>query len=129
MPRIRRLLLPLVLLSALSACQSWNGHRMRPAPRELPSPLRVTLTDGSRLVVWNAEVRSDSLVGLVGRRPQERTRAAVPLSQVRLTEARGVDFVATTGLTAAVTLVVAVTVVFAAMVALGSGGGSAGPTP
>lgn len=128
MRAFRRMLLPLVLLSALSACQGWNGHRLRPEPRELPSPLRVTMTDGSRLVVWNAEVARDSLVGLVGKRPEERTRAAVPLSQVRRTEARGVDFVETVGLTAAITVLAAASVVFAAMVALGSGG-SAGPTP
>jgi hypothetical protein len=122
MPSLRRLLLPLVLLASLSACQEWQGRTLSsgPTPRELPSPARVTLADGSTLVMWNAQVRADSVVGMVGERADARERVAVAVPQVRRVEGRGVDFVATVGLTTAVTLGAIIVLVVAALAALSS---------
>lgn len=121
MRSLRRLLLPLVVVSALSACQTWNGRRLPggPAPQELPSPLRVTLTDGSVLVMWSAEVQRDSLIGMVGERRDEGQRVAVAMPQVRRVEERGVDFAATVGLTAAITLTLVAAVIITVFLTLG----------
>jgi hypothetical protein len=117
---IRRLLLPLVLLSALSACQTWNGRRFPggPSPQALPSPVRVTLTDGSVLVMWSAEVRADSVIGMVGATVEGRQRVAVAIPRVRRVEGRGVNFPATVALTAAITFAFLVTVLIATLAAL-----------
>jgi hypothetical protein len=121
MRSLRLLLLPVLLLSALSACQTWyvRGIPQDPAPRALPSPVRVTLTDGSVLVMRDAEVRADSLIGMVGERAASPLRVAVAMPQVRRVEERGVDFPATVGLTTAITLTVVATVVITVFFTLG----------
>lgn len=113
---IRRIL-PLVLLFALAACQGWHGRRMPSGPEPLPSPVRVLLRDGSTLVMWHPAVERDSVIGLVGREPGERTRAAVAVSQVERIERRGVNVPATVAVSALATL----TAVFAiVLIALGA---------
>jgi hypothetical protein len=113
-----RAILPLVLLAALSACQTWHGRPLPgPEPAPLPSPVRVVLRDGSSLVMWHPAVERDSVVGLVGRREGERTRAAVSLAQVTRMDRRGVDPVATAGVSALATLGAVIVI---ALIALGA---------
>jgi hypothetical protein len=117
MRSVHRLLLPLALLSTLPACQTWYGRW--PGSQALPSPVRVTLTDGSVLVMRDAQVQRDSLIGMVGERADERQRVAVAMPQVHRMEERGVDFPATVGLTAAITLTAVATVIVGVFFTLG----------
>ncbi len=108
---IRLALLPLALLLLLPGCQRWRGQPLPgagPSPQQVPSPARVTLTDGSAVVVWHGSVERDSLVGLMGPRAGERTRFAAPLAQVRRMDGRGLDFLATATLAAVATLALVV---------------------
>jgi hypothetical protein len=81
------LVLPLLLLAALAACQGWYRQPLGPEPRTLPSPARLTLVDGTRYVVYGAAVERDSVISVVGR-AGERTRWAVPISDVRRIDAQ-----------------------------------------
>jgi len=97
-------LLPLVL--AVSGCAAW-GRQPTPEPsssRRLPDLLRVTRNDESIVVVEDAVVSGDSIVGYAGR---DHARTAVALADVRTMQARRTDFMATVGLTAAATLAAA----------------------
>lgn len=113
-PVLRRVL-TILLLSSLAACQGWHGRRMPTGPEPLPSPVRVLLRDGSALVMWHPAVERDSMIGLVGREPGERTRAAVALSQVERIERRGVNVPATVAVSALATLTAVVAVVLIAL--------------
>jgi len=94
-------LLPLVL--SVSGCIGW-GTQPTPAPsssERLPNPVRVTRTDQSVLTLNDAAVSGDSIVGYAG---GDRVRTAVALSDVRTMQAKKTDFLATVGLTTALTL-------------------------
>ncbi len=78
------------------------------ASARLPSPVRVTRSDESVLVMRDAVVSGDSIVGHVGR---DRTRTAVAMADVRSMQARRTDVMATVGLAAAITLAVATTAI------------------
>jgi hypothetical protein len=106
MRSFRRAVLPFALLATLPACQRWHGTPLPgagPSARQVPSPARVVLADGRTVVVWHGNVERDSLIGLTGELSAERTRFAVPVSQVRRMDGRGVD-AAATGLTVAAVL-------------------------
>lgn len=97
---------PLALLLLLSGCSMWHGRAVpQPSAGEIPSPVRVHLVDGSSATVWQARVAADSLTGETRERGGVRGRYAVPLAQVERMDSRGLDFVATAGLTALVTVV------------------------
>jgi hypothetical protein len=96
--RIRRLLLPFAMMCGFSACYSWQREPLPgPAAPQLPSPARLTMSDGTLRVMWAAAVEGDSIVGLVGDVAGRRTRAAVELSRVRRVQANRVDFAVTAG--------------------------------
>jgi hypothetical protein len=76
----------LIVLSYLAAaCSTW---RLQPEPRAaLASPrasVRVALVDGSRLVLRDAQVRTDSLFART--ESDDSLRVAIPLSTVRSIE-------------------------------------------
>src|SRR5215207_2078120 len=103
-------LLPLVLL--VSGCISW-GNQPTPEPsssRRLPDPVRVMRADQSILVLSDAAVSGDSIVGYAG---GERVRTAVALSDVQKMQAKKTDFFATVGLTTVITMSVISIAVFA----------------
>ena len=96
-------LLPLVL--SASGCISW-GTQPTPEPsssRRLPDPVRVTRRDQSVLMLADAVVSGDSIVGYAGR---EKVRSAVALADVQTIQAQKTNFFATVGLTTAITLAV-----------------------
>jgi hypothetical protein len=71
--------------------------------------LRVTLNDGSRLVMRSLRVSGDSLTGRY-RTDSEWTRASIPLYQVRTVEREEVDYLATVSLiTVPITLALLIT--------------------
>lgn len=110
--RLRLGVFPLALLLVLPGCQRWRGQPLpgaSPSARQVPSPARVLLANGSSVVVWHGSVERDSLIGLMGPRAGERTRFAAPLAQVRRMDGRGVDVLATTALAAATTLALVLT--------------------
>lgn len=118
----RRLTLPLLAVLAASGCTTWGPQRL-PEPsssQSLPSPVRVTRADASTLVVFDATMAADSLVGFTGDDPASRLRVAVATSEVRKLEAKKTSAAATVGIVAAIALALG-----AVVVALGSSGGTA----
>jgi hypothetical protein len=103
----RRFLALLPLVISVSGCTTWGQRPMPEASSSasLPSPVRVTHNDQSVLVMEDAVVSGDSIVGYAGR---DHVRTAVAVADVRSMQARKTDFMATVGLTAAVTLAAAV---------------------
>jgi hypothetical protein len=96
-------LLPLVL--SVSGCFSW-GTQPTPEPsssRKLPDPVRLTRRDQSVLMLQDAMVSGDSIVGYAGR---DKVRVAVALADVQTVQGQKTNFFATVGLTTAVTLAV-----------------------
>lgn len=87
-----RSVIALLLLASmtLSGCQGWRAQTNPPSGAQLPNPARITRTDESMLVLRNAAVSHDSIVGQVGRSGATE-RVAVPLSQVRRIDARRMD--------------------------------------
>jgi hypothetical protein len=74
----------------LSGCHGWRSRTNPPSGAQLPNPARITRTDESVLVLRDAAVSHDSIVGQADR-SGEAERVAIPLSQVRRIDARGVD--------------------------------------
>jgi hypothetical protein len=107
MAAIRRRLLPLAVMCGLSGCYRWQREPLPgPAAPRLPSPARLTMNDGTLRVMWAAAVEGDSIVGLVGDVPGQRTRTAVELSQVRRVQANRVDFAVTAGAATAIVVTI-----------------------
>jgi hypothetical protein len=90
--RSPRSVVGLVLLASmsLSGCHGWRAQPNPPSGAQLPSPARITRTDESVLVLRDAAVSHDSIVGQVDR-SGEAVRVAIPLSQVRSIDARRMD--------------------------------------
>ncbi len=88
-----RSIVALCCLLALSACRMWE-QQPAPAPatgREIRA-VRLTLNDGFSVVLKDAVVSGDSIVGTP---PETRVRTAVALADVKTTEIQRID-VATT---------------------------------
>lgn len=86
-----RPLAPLLCLAAyLSGCHSWNRHHFPASGASTAvaggGPVRLTLADGTTLVLSGARVIGDSVVGDVGTPPR---RAAVALADVHNVQAVG----------------------------------------
>jgi type IV pilus biogenesis protein CpaD/CtpE len=99
----RPMVVLVLLLLSVSGCVSW-GNQPTPAPsssQRLPDPVRVTRNDQSVLTLDDAAVSGDSIVGYAG---SDRVRTAVALADVRTMQARKTDFLATVGVTTAITL-------------------------
>ena len=118
--RAAAVLLALVLGAA--GCGTW-GRRPVPQPSSaepLPRTMRVTRTDHSSLVLYDATVAGDSLVGFAGS-GSARARVAVPLADVERVDGRKVSVVRTAGTTLALVAIGTVVVVGLAVAAfLGS---------
>ena len=77
---------------ALGACTTWEPQSApAPAGRELRA-VRLTLNDGSAVVLERAEFRGDSVAGTL---PKTRVPAAVALADVKRTEIERIDPAAT----------------------------------
>ena len=86
-----RCVVGLILASTLlSGCHGWRPQANPTPGAQLPNPARVTRTDGSVLVLRGAAVSQDSITG-TAERSGGAGRVAIPLSQVRSIDARGMD--------------------------------------
>ncbi|HXI20329.1 MAG TPA: hypothetical protein VNH46_04550 [Gemmatimonadales bacterium] len=85
----------ILLLAYLPGCTTWEVGTPTPeqfVTREHPDPVRVTLNDGSTLVLGQPTIVHDSLVGTtrVGLAAEDTARThSIPLSDIRVIEARG----------------------------------------
>lgn len=116
MHRRALLVLPFALALSAGACHSWNAQTS-PAPdvvaaRNGRGTLRVTRRDQSVIVLTNAQVVGDSIVGTAGSPPQ---RAAVAVSDVERVDTRSVNAWKTGGLVVGTLLVVSVVATAAAI--------------
>jgi hypothetical protein len=87
---LRRVILPITLLSFLSACHKWV--ELKPPyeqafAEEQPEKVRLTVVGNSRLVLEEPRVQGDTLFGL-------SRRTGVPLDQIQRAEVRQDDMVA-----------------------------------
>jgi hypothetical protein len=120
-PFLRSAAVLLLAVTGASACTGW-GRQGVPEPgstRRLPDPVRVETYDHRVVVLRDAVVSADSLVGYVGR--DSIGRVAVALEDVRRVEARQVNFLQTVATTTAVTLVVVVAAAFVVLASLSGG--------
>ena len=80
-----RLRIALIALLACTACTVWHVQAVTPdsVTADRPKMLRVTRTDGSRVVVEHPTVRSDTLFGSI-RGGEEKI--SLPLREVRQLE-------------------------------------------
>jgi len=113
--RRRRAATVLVVILYGTACQAWHTERGAPvsllATRQ-PAKLRVTLTNGSQIVLEHPVLRADTLSG-TGHGPNGQQDVRIPLTDVRQ--------VATRGFSAGRTLGLAVGVAAGAFVAIVAG--------
>jgi hypothetical protein len=92
--RLRPLALAILLAVSLGACSTWSR-------RPLPAPggdnffpiARVTRADGVPILLDNVTVSRDSVVGRA--RNESHARVAIPVSAVRMVEARRADAIGT----------------------------------
>lgn len=73
----------------LSACHGWRSQTAPSSGTQLPNPVRVTRME-SVILLRDAVVARDSIIGRAYR-PGGSERVAVPLSDVRRIEGRGMD--------------------------------------
>lgn len=118
----RRRNLTFVLLPALFAtgCYGWSG-KPTPTPestQQLPDPVRITRNDAATLVLREATVSGDSIVGYTEGSPETRQRVAIALTEVERVQGREVSFVKTAGTSFAITLVVGIIAIGVAVATL-----------
>ncbi len=86
---IRRIIACILLPAYLSACMSWQTQEASPEQvlaEDEPDKVRVTLTDGSQLEVYQPSVSGDTLTGL-----REGEQVSIPLASVTQLELREGD--------------------------------------
>ena len=91
---LRRVVLPLTLLTFLSTCHKWvplEPPIAQAIAEEEPGTVRVTLADSSRVVLKEPRISGDSLVAL-------DDTVGVALDDVQQIEARRTKVLATVGL-------------------------------
>jgi hypothetical protein len=112
-PLLRRVILPLTLLAFLSACHKWvplEPPVAQAVAEEEPGTVRVTLADGSQVVLKEPHISGDSLVAFEdGKEPQT---VALLLEDVRQAEVQRTNKPATVGLVFGIAVVTVAAVVF-----------------
>ena len=103
---LRRVILPITLLSFLSACHKWV--ELKPPyeqafAEEQPDKVRLTVVGNGRLVLEAPRVQGDTLFGL-------SRRTGIPLDQIRQAEVRKDDVVGTVLLVAGIGVTVGLAV-------------------
>lgn len=93
----------IVLLGACtfsSACMAWHTASLQPLRFNTDSSARLTLSDGTRLIVKHPVMVGDSLVWVhrSGASRRDSARSAIPTSDIRKVEVRRVDALRTIGL-------------------------------
>ncbi len=87
--RYRPVMLALLVLH-LSACTSWQPTFLSPPQvieEEEPDRVRITRSDGDRVIIRNPEVRADSIAGSMNE-AGSRTEMSVPISDIQWFEVR-----------------------------------------
>ncbi|HEU4560066.1 MAG TPA: hypothetical protein VFS20_19605 [Longimicrobium sp.] len=85
----RRSILALCCLLALGACRTWEDHSApTPTAGRTLRAVRLTLVDGSEVVLKRAAISGDSIVGTA---PQTKVQTAIALASVRKSEIRRID--------------------------------------
>ena len=85
----RRLIACILLPAYLAACSTWTTQEVSPQQvigEEQPDMVRVTLTDGSQVEVYQPRVSGDTLMGL-----REGQQVSIPLASVTQLELREGD--------------------------------------
>jgi len=85
-PPLRRLVACILLPCSLLACATWKTHEASPQQvlaDEQPDKVRVTLTDGSQVVLKQPVVSGDTLTGLSARTPPPGISAAAARRAMR----------------------------------------------
>ena len=91
---VHQVMLPVTLVAFVSACHKWSTVEPgQPFAEEGTEQVRITETDGQRVVVKQAAVVGDSVVGLVN-----GDSVSVALSDVDKVEVRKTDVGGTVGL-------------------------------
>jgi len=126
--RVHRAIASLTLLAFFWGCHAWRPSEI--APNQLgesraPHAIRITLRDGTRLVLYNPVVREDSVAGTRETPPDARGRRHHPTS-VALADIAGVDTREHDG-SMTVIAVLAVTAGLFGMAAIGCASGRCGP--
>ena len=86
---VRRLIACILLPCYLVACMSWQTQEITPEQvlaEKQPDKVRVTLTDGSQVEVYQPRVSGDTLMGL-----REGQQVSIPLASVTQLELREGD--------------------------------------
>jgi len=87
----RRFIACILLPAYLAACSTWTTQEASPQQvlqDEQPDKVRVTLTDGSQVEVYEPAVSGDTLIGL-----REGQQVSIPLASVTQLELREGDTV------------------------------------
>jgi hypothetical protein len=107
--RCRSLLSLLLLIAFLPGCYRWRDEGPTPRAALQGSPqsteVYITRTRGSDIVLWNAQVIGDSVVGegRAARKSDPRPRVAIPLAHVERVRTRdGLNGAKTAGVVAGV---------------------------
>jgi len=92
--RLRPLTLAILLAVSLGACSTWSRQPI-PTPGEdrFFATARVTPVEGAPILLDNVTVSRDSVVGRA--RNESHARVAIPVSAVRMVEARRPDAIGT----------------------------------
>jgi len=112
--RLRRPFVVLVLLLPLGSCHHYvTPQGITPAEylsSEQPQRARVTLTDGTRQVLWNVRLARDSIYGFLAEdqavSPGAEPQWKAPLAMVQRLEIYEANSVATFGLVTGIVVVV-----------------------
>lgn len=114
LPRAKSLIAALLAVVLCSACTTWNrtGPGFGTVPEYRLGTVRVTRLDLSTIILYNAAIYSDTVVGskrAVDSSPD--ALQAIPLAEVRLVERKQVDPLRTGALIAAAPVVMIVMLV------------------
>jgi hypothetical protein len=111
---VRRLIACILLPSYLVACTTWKTQEASPQQviAEEPDKVRVTLTDGSQVEVFQPVVSGDTLRGFdsedrTSRGATQGDEVSIPLADVSTVETRGTDALLTTAFVFGTVVVVA----------------------
>lgn len=120
----RRAWAALLLVTASGVgCQTWHVQGI--APESLlatqPRTIRVTRRDGSRAVLEDPVLRSDTVSGLVADRREGQQQVSIPIADVQLVETPRFSVERTVGLFAGLGALVLATVAIAFAIACSGG--------
>ena len=113
----------LVMTVCGTGCQAW--HLEGVAPESLlatrPGAIRVTRTDGSRVVLEEPVLRNDTVSGLVADKREGQQQVSIPMADVQQVETPRFDVARTFGLFAGLGVLVLATIAITFAIACSGG--------